>query len=214
MKVSQPDTRHLHERPRPRDGGRGDLRCGPAPQRPCRSASTPSAARHLTPCDSRPNHSLRRRPKCPPQLPRRLSSSTDRPVPGRTTSDLVLHITPVRCGRNGSLRAMRSLIGVPSKTRYLCPPTALPASPPDLRNLRHVRRSDSCALAGQRRRRSELLGRCAGLRRLPSYFAGGIFWLKRNTLSGSYRFLISRNRVNFSSPYAARTRSVGSSADM
>jgi hypothetical protein len=56
---------------------------------------------------------------------------------------------------------------------------------------------------------------CANvLTRLPSYSAGGMFWLKRNTLSGSYRFLISRNRVNFSSPYAAWTRSIGSSADM
>ena len=43
---------------------------------------------------------------------------------------------------------------------------------------------------------------------------GGMFWFRRSTLSGSKRLFSACSRSNASSPKAARTRSIGSSACM
>lgn len=43
---------------------------------------------------------------------------------------------------------------------------------------------------------------------------GGMFWLRRRTLLGSYRRFSAWRRSNARSPTAARTRSIGSSACM
>ena len=45
-------------------------------------------------------------------------------------------------------------------------------------------------------------------------YSGGMFWLRWRTLSGSYRRFSACRRSNASSPNAARTRSIGSSACM
>ena len=50
--------------------------------------------------------------------------------------------------------------------------------------------------------------------RLSFDYRGGMFWLRRRTLSGSKRPFRLCSRPNASSPKAARTRSIGSSACM